>query len=173
MEELIEWLDNLIMIVKELEGRESTSRHFITIWENDYKNLLLVKEYLTDYEKLAKDYRDVELKNKLLKIEKMELEGRYIKKRKARVVACLGGIDSPAYADKIFAQSVFRQAEIDFKDHFNISRYDLLPKKHADAALAYWMTWEPSTNTKMKIMYEDMRMKYRANRRKWGGRLWR
>lgn len=75
-----------------------------------------------------------------------------LKKRKARVVACLGGIDSSAYADKIFAQSVFRQAEIDFKDHFNISRYDLLPKKHADAALAYWMTWEPSTNTKMKIM---------------------
>ncbi|HEU9900363.1 TPA: hypothetical protein VW502_001034 [Streptococcus pneumoniae] len=28
----------------------------------------------------------------------------------------------------------------------------ILPKKHADAALAYWMTWEPSTNTKMKIM---------------------
>lgn len=75
-----------------------------------------------------------------------------LKKRKARVVACLGGIDSPAYADKTFAQSVFRQAEVDFKDHFNISRYDLLPKKHADAALAYWMTWEPSTNTKMKIM---------------------
>lgn len=75
-----------------------------------------------------------------------------LKKRKARVVACLGGIDSPAYADKIFTQSVFRQAEIDFKDHFNISRYDLLPKKFADAALAYWMTWEPSTNTKMKIM---------------------
>lgn len=75
-----------------------------------------------------------------------------LKKHKARVVACLGGIDSPAYADKTFAQSVFRQAEIDFKDHFNISRYDLLPKKFADAALAYWMTWEPSTNTKMKIM---------------------
>ncbi|VJF88804.1 gp15 [Streptococcus pneumoniae] len=75
-----------------------------------------------------------------------------LKKRKARVVACLGGIDSPAYTDKTFAQSVFRQAEIDFKDHFNISRYDLLPKKFADAALAYWMTWEPSTNTKMKIM---------------------
>lgn len=75
-----------------------------------------------------------------------------LKKRKARVVACLGGIDSPAYADKGFAQSVFRQAEIDFKDHFNISRYDLLPKKFSEAALAYWMTWEPSTNTKMKIM---------------------
>ena len=99
MEELIEWLDHLTMIVKELKERKSTSRHFITIWENDYKNLLLVKEYLTDYEKLAKDYRDVELKNKLLKLEKLELEGRHI--------------------------------------------------------------------------YEDMRMKYRANRRKWGVRLWR
>ena len=98
MEELIEWLDNLTMIVKELKGRELASRHFI-IWENDYKNLLLVKEYLTDYEKLAKDYRDMALKNKLLKLEKMELEGRHI--------------------------------------------------------------------------YEDMRMKYRANRRKWGVRLWR
>lgn len=103
MEELIEWLDNLIMIVKELKGRESTSRHFITIWENDYKNLLLVKEYLTDYEKLAKDYEkltkdyhDVVSQNRLIKLEKMELEGRHI--------------------------------------------------------------------------YEDMRMKYRANRRKWGAR---
>ncbi len=94
MEELIESLDNLIMIVKELEGRESTSRHFITTWENDYKNLLLVKEYLNDYEKLAKDYRDVVSENKLLKVEKMALEGMHI--------------------------------------------------------------------------YEDMRMKYRANRRKWG-----
>lgn len=99
MERLIQWLDNLTMIVKELKGRKSVSRHFITIWENDYKNLLLVKEYLTDYEKLAKDYRDVVSQNRLLKLEKLELEGRHI--------------------------------------------------------------------------YEDMRMKYRANRRKWGVRLWR
>ena len=99
MEELIEWLDNLTMIIKELKGRESTSRYFITILENNYKNLLLVKEYLTDYEKLAKDYRDVVSENRLLKLEKLELEGRHI--------------------------------------------------------------------------YEDMRMKYRANRRKWGVRLWR
>ncbi|HEM3555412.1 ORF6C domain-containing protein [Streptococcus suis] len=75
-----------------------------------------------------------------------------LKKRKARVVACLGGMDSPAYTDKVFAQSVFRQAEVDFKDHFNINRYDMLPKKFAEAALSYWMTWEPSTNTKMKIL---------------------
>lgn len=74
-----------------------------------------------------------------------------LKKRKARVVACLGGIDSPAYADKIFAQSVFREAEMDFKDYFNVNRYDSLPKKHSEAALRYWMNWEPSSNTKMRI----------------------
>ena len=96
MERLIQWLDDQIMIAKEAKERESASRHFITIWENDYKNLLLVKEYLTDYEKLAKDYRDVVSQNRLLKLEKLELEGRHI--------------------------------------------------------------------------YEDMRLKYRANRRKWGAR---
>ncbi|MBO4108084.1 ORF6C domain-containing protein [Streptococcus suis] len=74
-----------------------------------------------------------------------------LKKRKARVVACLGGMESPAYADKLFAQSVFREAEIDFKDHFTISRYDMLPKKFEQQAFAYWLTWEPCTNTKMKI----------------------
>lgn len=74
-----------------------------------------------------------------------------LKKRKARVVMWLGGMDSPAYGDKAFAQSVFREAEMDFKAHFNVSRYDMLPKKFEDAALAYWMTWEPSTNTKMQI----------------------
>lgn len=74
-----------------------------------------------------------------------------LKKRKARVVMWLGGMDSPAYGDKVFAQSVFREAEMDFKAHFNVSRYDMLPKKFEEAALSYWMTWEPSTNTKMKI----------------------
>ncbi|HER0083335.1 TPA: ORF6C domain-containing protein [Streptococcus pyogenes] len=74
-----------------------------------------------------------------------------LKQRKSRVVMWLGGIDSPAYGDKVFAQSVFREAEMDFKAHFNVSRYDMLPKKFEDAALSYWMTWEPSTNTKMKI----------------------
>ncbi|HEM4030640.1 TPA: ORF6C domain-containing protein [Streptococcus suis] len=70
-----------------------------------------------------------------------------LKKRKARVVNWLGGMESPAYADK-----VFREAEIDFKDHFNVSRYDMLPKKFEEQAFSYWMTWEPRTNTKMKIM---------------------
>lgn len=113
MERLIQWLDDQIMYIKKAIERGSATRHVITFWEYDHKTLLLVKEYITDYEKLtkdyekltndyeklAKDYRDVASQNRLLKLEKLELEGRHI--------------------------------------------------------------------------YEDMRMKYRANRRKWGVRLWR
>ena len=96
MEELIEWLDQEIQLNKDVIASNQESSDFNLFVEEEIKTIELIKEYLTDYEKLTKDYRDVELKNKLLKIEKMELEGRYI--------------------------------------------------------------------------YEDMRMKYRANRRKWGAR---
>ena len=110
MERLIQWLDDQIKYIKEAIERGSATKHAITFWEYDHKNLLLVKEYITDYEKLtkdyekltkdyeklAKDYRDVTSQNRLLKLEKLELEGRHI--------------------------------------------------------------------------YEDMRMKYRANRRKWGAK---
>nr|DAQ60818.1 MAG TPA: hypothetical protein [Caudoviricetes sp.] len=96
MEELIEWLLWHERVNKEMLSSDEEKSDFEIYLEDENRKILLIKEYLTDYEKLAKDYRDVELKNKLLKIEKMELEGRYI--------------------------------------------------------------------------YEDMRMKYRANRRKWGAR---
>lgn len=96
MEELIEWLLWHERVNKEMLSSDEEKSDFEIYLEDENRKISLIKEYLTDYKKLAKDYRDVELKNKLLKIEKMELEGRYI--------------------------------------------------------------------------YEDMRMKYRANRRKWGAR---
>ena len=78
MEKLLVWLDDQIMIAKEAKERESASSRFFTILEYNHKNLLLVKEYITDYEKLTKDYRDVVSENRLLKLEKLELEGRHI-----------------------------------------------------------------------------------------------
>ena len=96
MEELIEWLDQEIQLNKDVIASNKESSDFNLFVEEEIKTIVLIKEYLTDYEKLTKDYRDMDLKNKLLKIEKLELEDRYI--------------------------------------------------------------------------YEDMRMKYRANRRKWGAR---
>lgn len=96
MEELIEWLLWHERVNKEMLSSDEEKSDFEIYLEDENRKISLIKEYLNDYEKLAKDYRDVALKNKLLKLEKMELEGRHI--------------------------------------------------------------------------YEDMRMKYRANRRKWGAR---
>lgn len=96
MEELIEWLLWHERVNTEMISSDEEKSDFEINLEDENRKISLIKEYLADYEKLARDYRDVVLKNKLLKIEKMELEGRYI--------------------------------------------------------------------------YEDMRMKYRANRRKWGAR---
>ncbi len=96
MEELIEWLDCEIQLNNYTVASNQERLDFKLLAEEENKKISLIKEYLTDYEKLAKDYRDVVSKNRLLKLEKLELEGRHI--------------------------------------------------------------------------YEDMRMKYRANRRKWGAR---
>lgn len=75
-----------------------------------------------------------------------------LKKRKARVVACLGGIDSPAYADKTLLSQSLDKLRLTLKTTSTLIAMTCYRKKFADAALAYWMTWEPSTNTKMKIM---------------------
>lgn len=96
MEELIEWLSWHERVNIEMISSDEEKSDFEVYLEDENRKISLIKEYLADYERLAKDYRDVALKNKLLKLEKMELEGRHI--------------------------------------------------------------------------YEDMRMKYRANRRKWGAR---
>ena len=70
-------------------------------------------------------------------------------KRRACVVKWLGGKDTPAY--KEMSRQVFSEAGHDFKEMFNINRYDLLRKKDEETALGYWDSWEPSTNTKIKI----------------------
>jgi len=96
MEELIEWLLWHERVNKEMLSSDEEKSDFEIYLEDENRKISLIKEYLTDYEKLAKDYRAVVSENKLLKVEKMGLH-----------------------------------------------------------------------------IYEDMRMKYRANRRKWGVRLWR
>ena len=96
MEELIEWLLWHERVNKEMLSSDEEKSDFEIYLEDENRKISLIKEYLTDYEKLANDYRDVASQNRLLKLEKLELEGRHI--------------------------------------------------------------------------YEDMQMKYRANRRKWGAR---
>lgn len=96
MEELIEWLLWHERVNIEMMSSDEEKSDFEIYLEDENRKISLIKEYLTDYEKLTQDYHDVVSQNRLLKLEKLELEGRHI--------------------------------------------------------------------------YEDMRMKYRANRRKWGAR---
>lgn len=82
------------------------------------------------------------------------------KKRRKRVVNCMGGKNSRAYQfttkddngkNHRFSSEVFREMELDFKANFDLNSYAELPKAKKEEALIYIETWEPCTNTKMKI----------------------
>lgn len=73
------------------------------------------------------------------------------KVRNKAVVKCLGGYDAPAYSDSKLRQKVFCQAARDFKELFEIPRYDLLKKKDIERAYDYWQQWQPQTNLRLEI----------------------
>lgn len=77
MEELIRWLE----IEQDLNNRlvaPSTNESFKNILKDDNQKISLIKEYLSDYEKLANDYHELVKENRLLKLQKMELDSRLI-----------------------------------------------------------------------------------------------
>ena len=78
MEELIEWLLWHERVNIEMMSSDEEKSDFEIYLEDENRKISLIKEYLTDYEKLAKDYLDVVSENKLLKVEKMTLEGNHI-----------------------------------------------------------------------------------------------
>ena len=82
------------------------------------------------------------------------------KKRRKRVIDCMGGAKSKAYNfSKVdsagkkhrFSSEVFREMELDFKSEFGLNSYAELPKSKKQDALEYIAMWEPCTNTKRKI----------------------
>lgn len=75
---LIKWVDVEIQLYEEIIKDKSPSKHELTIYRNNSEKLLLTKEYLNDYEKLAKDYQELSNKNKLLRLKIMELESQKI-----------------------------------------------------------------------------------------------
>lgn len=77
---VIKWVENTIQINKELveDKSKSLSRHELTFFNNNLEKLTFIKEYLNDYEKLAKDYQALSNKNNLLRLQIMELESHKI-----------------------------------------------------------------------------------------------
>ena len=76
----LKWVENTIQIYNELlnDKERQQSRHDVIFYNYNLENLTLIKEYLNDYEKLAKDYQKLSNKNKLLKLQIMELESHKI-----------------------------------------------------------------------------------------------
>lgn len=76
----IKWVENTIQIYNELldDKKRQQSRHDVIFYNYNLENLTLIKEYLNDYEKLAKDYQKLSNKNKLLRLQIMELESHKI-----------------------------------------------------------------------------------------------
>lgn len=77
---VIKWVENTIQINKELveDKSKSLSSHELTFFNNNLEQSTFIKEYLNDYEKLAKDYQKLSNKNKLLRLQIMELESHKI-----------------------------------------------------------------------------------------------
>lgn len=69
--------------------------------------------------------------------------------RNGHIVHYLGGKDTKAYQK--LSRKVFSEFGRDFKENFEVPRYDAIPLSQFDEALAYTKSWQPSFNTKEAI----------------------
>ena len=78
--QLIIWVEHTIRIYEEIlnDKKQPPSRRDTTFYNYNLKNLALIKEYLIDYQKLSDDYRALDKKYNLLRLQKMELDSRLI-----------------------------------------------------------------------------------------------
>lgn len=77
---VIKWVENTIQIYNELlnDKERQQSRHDATFYSYNLENLTLIKEHLIDYQKLAKNYRELDKNYCILKLQKMEVDSRFI-----------------------------------------------------------------------------------------------
>lgn len=78
----IKWVENTIQIYNELleekQKKNQLSRHDATFYNYNLENLTLIKEYLIDYQKIAQNYRELDKNYCILKLQKMEVDSRFI-----------------------------------------------------------------------------------------------
>lgn len=79
---LIKWVENTIQthneLVEEKQKKNQLSRHDATFYKYNLENLILIKEHLINYQKLAQNYRELDKNYCLLKLQKMEVDSRFI-----------------------------------------------------------------------------------------------
>lgn len=76
----IKWVENTIQIYNELlnDKKRKLSRHDVTFYNYNLENLILIKEHLIDYQKLAQNYCELDKNYCLLKLQKMEVDSHFI-----------------------------------------------------------------------------------------------
>lgn len=130
------------------------------------KQLEVVQNQLNEHRfKVLKETTD-QLDERVTKIEEKApvspaVSNYLTKKRRKRVIDCLGGRGSKAYTHeyrpdekehyKGLANKTFAEMERDFKDYFGIVTYADLPRSSREEAEDYIEQWEPKTNTKLEI----------------------
>ena len=76
----IKFIENTIQIYKELlnDKKNPPSKRNAIFYNYNLENLALIKEYLIDYQKIAKNYRELDKNYCILKLQKMEVDSRFI-----------------------------------------------------------------------------------------------
>ena len=69
--------------------------------------------------------------------------------RKRHIVTLLGGFESNAYQH--LSGKAFRQIGGDFKDYFEVPRYDALPLSKFDEGMSYIKAWQLPTNLALQV----------------------
>lgn len=69
--------------------------------------------------------------------------------RKRHIVTLLGGFESNAYQH--LSGKTFRQIGGDFKDCFEVPRYDALPLSKFDEGMSYIKAWQLPTNLALQV----------------------
>lgn len=69
--------------------------------------------------------------------------------RKRHIVTLLGGFESNAYQH--LSGKTFRQIGGDFKDYFEVPRYDALPLSKFDEGMSYIKAWQLPTNLVLQV----------------------
>ena len=106
------------------------------------------------YDGLANDVEDIK--------NRMGLPGNmahtFSKRRNAKVIEVLGGKKSNAYEDKTVRSRVYRALFSSYCETFNQDRYNDLPMKNFDKALAFIENWYPPFELQQVIQDANAQM---------------
>mgnify|MGYP000934994081 CR=1 FL=1 len=87
-------------------------------------------------------------------------QNRLQAKAKETAIKSLGGMDSPAYADKSLTRRVFSALWRDYKDYFAVASYRDTSRVDFDKALSYLANWRPQGALLREIEFANAEVRH-------------